>query len=553
MRDQFLQTLLGGVLAGWFLLGAAFVARAEEGPAKKDLEDRYVISVDEEHGEIVVDAGRADGLEPGAKVRLFTSVKMKHPITRKTIVDLIPLAVLNALRVGDGLSVLKPQGKHLGRIKVGDVIRFRLAPAIPAEEIQCKVKKCPKCESDPDLKAVHDAWLATLNMPLDKRVSVWNKFLVRHRMNKYSKQVRAEVENLNKLKELVWLGKIEQKQRKLEARPKVEVAFVAPDKVQQGSPMTPVIAVVSDQPLAGVSFMWKKAKEPRYHLAQMQPSGDSSYTATLPASAVETGTLDFFIKATDSRGKALSLAGTAGAPKEVVVEQGHKVRQDRKGRSRASSRVEWVDFYLKEPGADAYWNTEADYAYRLKFKFLHSFRMGFGMYQGQGGVTECIENPEACTDTGKVKLAVGYAFFEPELRLSDKVHILPRLVVGTIQEKQDPFSSDRRLGDAMVGFHAYLRVGDEEGTHLLAGGSATEELGTEALLAMNFAVFERVPIGISAMATNFPVNEDYAARLLARVGFKPADWIALETYFGVNMRNIRHLGIGAGAGVTLNW
>lgn len=550
--NSLIRTLLGGILAVWLLPGTAFVASAQDKPAPK-LADRYVIAVDADHEEIVVDAGRADGLEAGSKVQLFTSVKMKHPITRKTLVDLVPLTTLEALRVGDGVAVLKPDKQYFERVKVGDVIRFRSAPAVPEAVVECPVRQCPECKEDPDLLKVQEAWVKTLSAPIDHRLAVWQEFLKSERHNRYVANIRNEVKKLHELKDLIWLGQIEKKQRENQELPTVEVTHYSTTKVPEFSPLTAVVGVISNKPLATVNLLWKKSGEERYHLARMDGAGDTAYRASFPKEALGQGRLDYFIAGMDRNGQAVALRGLALSPLQVELEPAPAVRPQRKGRSKASAYAEWVDFYLKNPGTDAYWKTEADYTYRLKLWKLYSFRMGFGLYQGEGGPVECVEDPESCSNFESVRVAVGYAFFEPELALGDKVHLIPRLVVGSIQEKQDPYNPDRKLGESMLGFHTYIRVGDEEATNLLAGVSFTEQLGVEALLAMNLAIFPKVPIGISAMATNFPVGEDYAARLLAKVGYKPADWISLESYFGVNMRNIRHLGVGAGAGVTLNW
>jgi len=130
---------------------------------------------------------------------------------------------------------------------------------------------------------------------------------------------------------------------------------------------------------------------------------------------------------------------------------------------------------------------------------------------------------------------------------------MPRLVVGGIQEKALPGEENLHRGDSIFGAHAYLRIGKEEGTNLLFGGSLTQDMGIEALVTMSLAVFEHFPLGVSVAATNLPVAEDYAARMALRLGWRQLDWLSIDALLGLNMRNIRHIGMGTGLGLTFNW
>jgi hypothetical protein len=176
--------------------------------------------------------------------------------------------------------------------------------------------------------------------------------------------------------------------------------------------------------------------------------------------------------------------------------------------------------------------------------------MGVGVFEGEGGPAAEVEAEEFVP----TRLSLGYVYFEPALSFADgRLSLLPRLVFGSIREKVRPDDPYHHSGEGMFGFHTYLRIGRDTETNLLLGGSLTSEMGNEALIAMNLELLEDVPMGVSAVATSFPVGSDYAARLMYLVGWRPNDRVALEAQFGVNMRNIRHIGIGGGFGVAVSW
>ncbi len=285
----------------------------------------------------------------------------------------------------------------------------------------------------------------------------------------------------------------------------------------------------------------------------MNLDGDTAWAATVPGEKITMEGFQYFIEARDVKGRPVPLVGTGYSPRRVEVFEEARPAPSEEGRSRANTSFEWVDFYNGHARQDYFWKIEADYAYHLRlWKFFEAFRMGFGIYQGAGGPTRFIEEL-AKTGGEPTSIAITYAYFEPEIRLHRLFSIMPRLLIGGIQEKVVPGMESRHAGDGIFGFQTYMRIGEADRTNLLLGISFTEELGMEALIKMSISILDRFPVGVSAAATNMPLNDDYAARLLLHAGWLDLDWMSVYGTFGVNLRNIHHVGMSGGVELSFLW
>jgi hypothetical protein len=507
--------------------------------------------------EILVDMGTNDGLAPEMTGMLFTRVKLVHPISGLAVEDLVPLARVKVKQAGVLVSATVIADELLIRVRPGDAVRFDgLTPPLPPPSASCP--ECPECEQDEDASRVHAAWQAAAGTSLELREVIWKTLLDQNPGNRYKGEILQEIDRLAAFRRELRVAAdaaAEATKRKA-ARP---VSYhVAAEKVPEGAVVTPIVFLHSREGIAVARLYVRHYGDREYQALVMQPCGDAHFQATVPADLVTPPGLEYYIDAQDGLGRRIAAHASGDSPTYVAVSAPVQAAPDARGRSSAQFNVEWTDFFLESAGRDYYWRAEGDFAYRLRFGFFYSFRMGFGIFEGAGGPAEDLEQADSIPAVygaapESERLSFTYSYFEPEFALGPYVHLMPRLVIGGIREKGLPGEEDLHRGESIFGAHAYLRIGKEEGTNLLLGGSLTQDMGIEALVTMSLAVFEHFPVGVSVAATNLPVAEDYAARMALKVGWRQLDWMSIDALLGLNMRNIRHIGMGTGLGLTFNW
>jgi len=540
---------------------AAGLAQGTHSGGRAPRQEAVVLAVT--NGEILTDLGTSHGLAEGMEGLILNQLELTHPITGARVSDLVPLAPATVLHAGEIVSAVVVDKALLARVQQGDVVRFTKLIPPPDSAANCPV--CAECLTDEDALEVQAIWATLSGKNFVTRERAWNELLERSPTNKYRPQIESELLRLdglrNTLREAASARKREaaRDQRTKAEREEIIIAYHSPLKrVNEGTPVRLVAFVLADAAIEGVRFHLRQRGETYYTFLPMEPFGDSHYRVVLSADQVQFPGLEYYIDARDERARRIPVFGLSGSPQSLeVVRPVPKVNRTT-DRSSARFHVEWADFFLKSAGSDFFWKAEGDFAYRLHFGPFYSFRMGFGIFEGVGGPAKELEAvPAAALSAGTTEspeqLTLTYSYFEPELELGKYVHLIPRLVVGAIREKKVANSDNLHRGESIFGFHTYLRLGEEQGTNLLMGGSLTQELGLEALVTMNLAVFEHFPVGVSVAATNLPVGEDYAARLALQLGWRQYDWMSIDALLGVNMRNIRHVGMGGGLGLSFNW
>lgn len=503
-------------------------------------------------GEILVDLGKNQGVEEGDSAILYRSVSITHPITKKRLEDRIYLGMEKIARAGSVLSLVVLETVPHHKVAPGDaVVVVRRGRTVAVDAIRPPVE-CEPCGSNPEALAVHQTWLGTVGRPIEDRIATWEAFLGAHPASPYASNVTGEV---------AWLkGLVAGEGR--ESVPAVRERTVVhnpPKSVRAGNAVPMAMAVSGGIPLDRVSLLYRPEGSTLFREVAMRRAGDTAYVGTIPASDSSPGALQYFIEAQDAKEVRVTLFQGPDRPWSVAV-VGEAPGEREVLRSRVRADAEYVDFYASNWNTDAFWKTEVDFTYRTMWKPIrfHAFRMGFGIFEGRGGPSRCVERPDQCPDEAgnrfqAYRRVISYAYFEPEFDIMPWLHVLPRLVLGGIGDYEKGDDTTNRRGDAVVGFHGYVRIGHDTGTNLVVGGSVTQEIGVEGLIEMNLGLFPRVPIGLLVAATNLPVGEDYGARLMATVGWRGLDWMSVVFRFGVNMRNIRHAGIGGGAGLEFHW
>lgn len=545
------------------LVGLPAAGLAQTARPDREAPRREAVVLAVSNGEILTDLGTSHGLAEGMEGLILNQVELVHPITGARVADLVPLAPATVLHAGEIVSAVVVGRELLPRVQQGDVVRFRKLVTPPESAANCPV--CTACQADEDALDVQAAWASLAGKDFATRKQGWTELLEHSPQNRYRAEIEEELLRLDDLQETLRdAARVRQQEAARERQSEVQreeriLAYHSPlERVNEGTPVRLVAFVLADAGIKGVRFHVRRVGDTYYEFLPMEPFGDSHFRVVLSPEQVQAPGLEYYIDAQDDRSRRIPVFGLSGSPQTLQVIRPVPKIERTADRSSARFHVEWADFFLKSAGSDFFWKTEGDFAYRLHFGPFYSFRMGFGIFEGVGGPTKELEAVGQNTLSNAnaespEQLTLTYSYFEPELELGKYVHLIPRLVVGAIREKVEADSDDLHRGESIVGFHTYLRIGQEQGTNLLMGGSLTQEMGLEALLTMNLAVFEHFPVGVSVAATNLPVGEDYAARLALQLGWRQFDWMSIDALLGLNMRNIRHVGMGGGLGLSFNW
>ena len=143
--------------------------------------------------------------------------------------------------------------------------------------------------------------------------------------------------------------------------------------------------------------------------------------------------------------------------------------------------------------------------------------------------------------------SVGYAFAALEFEFAPLIGLGVRFIGGSRRSAEGDAASGK------TGTQLHVRIGDDEATHLIAGFSVIESLGSRYFAEFNARISDAVPFTAAIEATNLPVSDDYGARGTGTVGWEIADWVTLRGELGLNARTIKHYGYTIGGGLGFDW
>jgi hypothetical protein len=173
---------------------------------------------------------------------------------------------------------------------------------------------------------------------------------------------------------------------------------------------------------------------------------------------------------------------------------------------------------------------------------LRTFRVGVGLIDGEGGDTDALDE-----GADPRRLALGYGFAETELGFAEGFGVAVRLIGGNHRATDDGTAA------RVFGGEGRLRFGAADGTRLVVGGSALQDLGNRAFTELHIEVFEKFPLKAGAAVTNLPVDADLGVQLSFEAGWRLSDLLTLTAQTGWNARTINHHGLTAGGGAVLDW
>jgi hypothetical protein len=541
-------------------------------PARAEVALGYIVRIDlkGEEAEVYIDLGVERGAAEGTRVTLLRDITVRHPVTKKPLRDLFPVAEAKIDSARGNMSILRLTAALAKVLRPGDRAALGDAPApslSPAEiaaapgparrTIPCPASKeraCPACsqakerEADPATQAVLQAWRATIGQEPVTRVAIWKDFAKRYHTSPYAEFARAEAGRIRAdLKKAVALA--EQQQATIKAAATAAAAIAQqraavqasrakhqpPAEVRKGEPVE--VALSSGPQLQAVLLHYRNPGEPRLRTVRLQSAGDGYYRGTIPAGATTGEKLAYALETVDEKGERQHAAGSEEAPAQVTVRENPRA-VDLAGRSRISLRSEYVDFnsFRRSANSDYYWVLEGDFVYRFK-TILHSMNLGFGTYNGVGGKFD--KQNVLVGDSHAI--GFNYARVGLEFRFHELFSVITNGLVGLNE------------GGLAGGFEGRIRIGREEGTNLVLGAQTATDIGTVGFIQLTWDVVRNFPMAGSVEVTDQPAHGDIGVRFTYDIGWRALKWWYPSLRVSFQARTIDHYGFGAGLASTFAW
>lgn len=512
-----------------------------------------------------------DDLAPGQQVRLMRPLSVRHPINGALLRDRYALGVVTLYSVGAQLSVARVTEGLLRPAQVGDEVeplseRPRPPPR-PASEPP-RVAPPPTTASRPppppptvaapmgtsapspppppsDDDAVLAAWRDTLGAPPEQRLGRWSQYLQAHPRSRHDAAVRAAVAQLR--------GDIARESA-------LARAATAPAAAASGGPVgrgagIPNLMLGDTARFAmqvtstavrprGTLFVRRRGAE-AYVSVPLATQGDRYVMAEVPARFVALEGFEYFVSLEGENNDEVHVLGTARAPTRVSVSRRAEDEPTRRGRTRIDLRGEFADVGSRTVStptgpvfrAQRFYLVEGDFFQRVSLPGLYGYRVGFGVYEGEGVALSQVESASPSTSS-----TVIYGYHELEFEILRALHVMARGALGV-------------HGEGIVGgAQLRVRIGEELRTNLVLGGDLFNEIGQRAFFALNLSVHPRVPL----LAQGEVFNQSFSGgdpmfRFILQAGVRVTPWLTLSARGSYQLRNIQNGGFGGGLNTTFDW
>lgn len=485
-------------------------------------------------GEVIIDLGTTDGLPHDSAVQVYRRVEVVHPASGKKIVDRFSIGSLPLDDVGRLLSISNDWANLRRKPAVGDFVVFEPAPAQPVAALEPEVPVTPAV--DPSRAAVEAAFSQTLGRPYTERIQVWEDYLAAYPSTPYLDQVGKELTMLR--------AEVQRQREPTEERPGEPARLIsrlgAPRLATTDQPMQVHVAVAEAGLTETVRVLVRRKGALNYKTVAMERVGDRAWRADVPAELREPGLVEYFAEIVRTNGDLEPVGPGGRTIRTLEIQAPLAVRTADTGRSRATTRVEFVDFKAGE-GRDQFVRFESDYRYRIDRGTLDAFRVGVGIFDGVGGNVEDVE--AGITRTRQV----NFGFAEVSLKLHRYFGLSFLASAGNHHQTQ------AGTAEGVFGFGGSLRIGESDGTRLALGANFTDEIGNEAWTTFTLGAIDRVPLSAGVVVTNLPVGAELGVSLELGAGYEVTDWLALGLTTGWNARTINHNGLTAGTSAVLRW
>ncbi len=493
-----------------------------------------------EGNDLIVDLGSSKGAHAGLVVELWRPVRLKHPVTGRTLTDRFRIGRVQLTQVQGTLSLAQAQGDLLREPAAGDLViatapalapESKAAPPLPPEsagaaKVAAAAAAAPnEAPRDPDAQSLAQLFSSLEGTIPEARSRAYALYLNAHPKSRFAGVLREEIEALRAA------GAVARP-----SEPAYEHAETPLPRVRPNAPQP--FAVELDRRFVGAVVHVRKKGVPGYTSLPMAAAGPGYWAATLPAREMATPGAEYFVEGVPETGKPVAMVGTAESPRPIEVDSVPLAGKSPGTLAQLSLQSEYASFNAKKQN-DYLFQTEGTFGWRLRDVGLRAVRSGFGVFRGEGGTLRDLDDP----NVGPREVGLTYGWVEVEAGFTEKYGLVGRPIVGL------------RERGVSGGAQAFFRIGSDLTTNLMFGGEALGGIGMRGIVQLAWRTVRRVPILLRTEVTNQPagVGSDVGARAIAQIGYEIVPQLAVAARLSYQGRTINHSGPGAGLAVSYQW
>jgi len=528
-------------LAMLSVLVAPAVVRADD-----DIARGSVVKIEAQ--EVYISVGVDKGVTGGSPVRLKRPVSLKHPVTRATVQDWIPVGSASVTQAGSVMSRAEV-GDLISAIKVGDLAEvlvdrpdMRTKPDVPPPPQPTGPQAPPV---DPATAEVLGLFAAQSNQPIETRIAGWERYLSMRGNSPYAPAIRADLDELRRLRD--------EMSPPSSARTTETIVSVghSPAKTAMAGSQIPVVFVLEQPDRVASAYLHYRPRGNRTYKSMLLVREHEIYLrGTLPAEAVKAPGIDYFVEvSTPSGGSGLAL-GTPTEP--MAVDVARPTMLDRFGSAPGRSSVKLALDYLnfasldKRPGdhTDTMIAGTVDFTYRFD-SWVESLGVGYGVYAGRGGYNDLTWDTMPIARSG---FHYGYADMEVGGDFEGTHLSVGGQLIAGVGKTDD--ASDGGFG---MGAEGRFRIGEREGTNLALIGRTISSVGFVSDIRFGARPHERLLLGVSVGATDQPNRGDVGVKLGTEFEILASRNVSVQLRGSWQGRSTVHGGFGGGGGLGFYW
>lgn len=530
-------------LALALLTTCALVARAE---ADDEIVRGSVVKVEQQ--EIYVSFGGKQGVADGTPLRLKRTIRLKHPVTRATIEDWVPVGSATVTQAGATLS-RAVVGDLVSAIKVGDTVEALIdrpdaprpagAPPVPPPVPVPVTPAGPP--PDPMTVEVLGVFAQQTGQPIDARIAGWERYLSSRGNSPYAEAIRTDVDTLRQLREQMTPSTNASNTELV-----TTVDHQAADSAVAGANLPLVFVLVQPDRVASAFLHYRTIGSKTYQRLLLVREYDQYLRGVIPAQFVAPPGIEYFVEVSTPTGR--SGLALASPQQPVALRVAPPPFTDRwgaaPGRSSLKLSADYQDFASLDKRAgdrtDKVLSGNVDFVYQMH-SAVQALGVGYGTIWGRGGFADRTFDPTT-NPVPKAGFHYGYADIELGGHI-EKVAVTAggRMIAGVGREG---------FG---LGVEGRLRIGAREGTSLAFSARTVEQIGFLTDIRFGARPAPKLLVGISVGATDQPNRGDVGVRLateLEWIGFQNVSVILRGSWQG---RDTLHGGLGGGAGLGVYW
>lgn len=499
-----------------------------------------------EQQEIYVSFGGKQGVADGMPLRLKRTIRLKHPVTRATVEDWIPVGSATVTQAGGTLS-RAVVGDLVSSIKVGDVVEALVdrpdapkpAGATPPVVVAPPTPAGPA--PDPMTVEVLGVFAQQTGQSLDARIAGWERYLSSRGNSPYAEAIRNDLDALRELRDqLTPTASVSS------TEVVTTVDHNAASEAVAGASLPLVFVLVQPDRVASAFLHYRTIGAKTFQRLLLVREHDQYLRGVIPAQFVAPPGVEYFVEVSTPTGRSGLALASPQSP--VALRVAPPPFTDRwgaaPGRSSLKLSADYQDFASLDKRAgdrtDKVISGNVDFVYQMH-SAVQALGVGYGTIWGRGGFTDQVWDPTA-NPVPKAGFHYGYADVELGGRIEKvAVTVGGRMIAGV---GRDGFG---------LGAEGRLRIGAREGTSLAFSARSIEKLGFLTDIRFGARPAPKLLVGVSVGATDMPNQGDVGVRLateLEWIGFDNVSLIVRGSWQG---RDTLHGGLGGGAGLGVYW